>query len=396
MKRKNALNILSISILSCALFISCNRQKDKPNDDYSLAKNILVPTGNITNEINLSEIIDSVKYVKLKSDSNYLIGHIDQIFFDNNLIFIVDKRIAESIFVFDKAGNFVTKIGSKGKGPNEFLEIQHAIIDKLNKHFVILDLKGRKLNFYNYSGVYLFSKKLPFLFSSMENIEGESFAFSTETGYSPDVMEVNNYYLITGNLDGHIFSKSFRYEESERDFSYFNSTSLRSFNDIVYFYPRYSDIIYQVKKEKSLARYKIDFQGKGIPQESKENLDDEKFKKLISRYPYFDGDYVDVENMVYFKINYPTLSKYLFFSKKTNKILFGSTLLSSKPFHTFFKEPIASYGKNTFVAIYEPKEILEMKNSYLKYTKDSKEKELLTNLKEDDNQIIFFFTVKSF
>ena len=67
--------------------------------------------------LHLSDIADSLSYIKLATDTSNLIGVIDKIIPLKDRILIVDKDITQTIYIFDKSGKFIRKINKKAEGP---------------------------------------------------------------------------------------------------------------------------------------------------------------------------------------------------------------------------------------------------------------------------------------
>ncbi|MFV0591163.1 MAG: 6-bladed beta-propeller [Draconibacterium sp.] len=93
--------------------------------------------------IMFSEIFKQVKLVPLETTRECLIGNIDQLLIENDTIYVMDQRIAKSLFVFDKTGKFIRKIGRQGKGPGEYISPRSFAIDN----------KNRRINVYGVSKI---------------------------------------------------------------------------------------------------------------------------------------------------------------------------------------------------------------------------------------------------
>src|SRR5690606_26311997 len=191
------------------------------NIDLSTAKIFKINPSDTTGYY-YSDVVESSSYLLLETTSESLIGEIDKIHFDDTLIFILDKYVAEALFIFNKKGDFLTKIANKGAAPGEFLEIRDFTIDKNAKEICLFDLQGRKVNFYTYSGVFLRSKPIPFFFSEFEFLDKDTMAFSTATAYNAHRADVDNHFLAVGNMEVNVYRTDFAYPESDRDFTYFN------------------------------------------------------------------------------------------------------------------------------------------------------------------------------
>jgi hypothetical protein len=381
------------------VFTNCIRNMDSSSADRSLidlsAAKIFKINPSDTTGYDYSDVVESSDYLLLETTSASLIGEIDKIHFDDTLIFILDKSVAEAIFIFSKKGDFLTKIANKGAAPGEFLGIRDFTLDKHSKEICLFDLQGRKVNFYTYGGVFLRSKPIPFLFSEFEFLDKDTIAFSTATAYNEHRADVDNYFLVVGNMEGNVYRTDFAYPESDRDFTFFNRWHLKRFGDSVWFYPRYSNIIYQVNQTGSIPRYAFDFGKDGFSVEDKKSLTNKVFNELIKTKNYFPGDYVDLAHTAYFVIATPNGDYKLFYSKKEDKILGSTRFFIEDPLAPFIKIPFASVDSNTFVCVGYPNTVL----NYIALMGEEKDKSqdaeaLYKSLSESSNPILFFYTLR--
>ena len=73
---------------------------------------------NNTRDIKLSDIADEVQYIPLETNSECILSKGYTIVPTKDYFFIADGE--KPLFVFDREGKFVRKIGKVGKGPGEF------------------------------------------------------------------------------------------------------------------------------------------------------------------------------------------------------------------------------------------------------------------------------------
>jgi hypothetical protein len=107
-----------------------------------------------TDYVNLSEIVDSVKCIKLQTDSGDVMGIIREIIIKKKYIYAIDA-LQEVIFVFNKEGKFVSKLDKKGEGPDEYGWMGYVFIDDDEEYIEVIDLIGKgnfvKLKYANIS-----------------------------------------------------------------------------------------------------------------------------------------------------------------------------------------------------------------------------------------------------
>jgi hypothetical protein len=109
---------------------------------------------NKSQAINITDIVDSVKFIKLETTDESLIGEIRHVIFYDGLYYINEKKSA-SVLVFDETGKYKFKISKKGRGPGEYGEISRLLIDKKNRRILIYDVHARKMIYYTLEGQFV-------------------------------------------------------------------------------------------------------------------------------------------------------------------------------------------------------------------------------------------------
>ena len=98
----------------------------------------------------------SSKIVKLEALDENLIGGIIQIELYDNRFYILDKYSYRSnLYVFDLAGNYLNKIGARGEGPEEYLNISSFFIDEEKGLINIVDGLSSTIIQYDKEGVFI-------------------------------------------------------------------------------------------------------------------------------------------------------------------------------------------------------------------------------------------------
>lgn len=119
---KNSLFLFLLLVL-----ISC---KDSVRQDFR--KTIEIPTEE-SSIVNLSQFVDSVAVIPLKMDSEAFIGQIAKIkAFDGR--FYLQDNLTNSIWIFDRKGNFVDELHAVGNGPGEYIRLKDFDVDENGLH----------------------------------------------------------------------------------------------------------------------------------------------------------------------------------------------------------------------------------------------------------------------
>jgi hypothetical protein len=120
------------------------------------------------NEITLSQIADNISYTPL--DNSILLGEIYDFHypkFINSAIFLYDNKVG--VLVFNRSGEFIRKIGSKGRGPGEYIYGLDFTVDNKTETVFINDLNIIKV--FNKEGQFLKSFSLNKYGDMINNIE---------------------------------------------------------------------------------------------------------------------------------------------------------------------------------------------------------------------------------
>lgn len=102
-------------------------------------------------KLNVSELFEKGEIILLDSCSEALLGEISQVSIVDGNIFVLDRNIAKTVFMFDKTGKFIRRIGEKGVGKGEYISPFEFSIDKSRNHIFVLDRQARRILEYDYT-----------------------------------------------------------------------------------------------------------------------------------------------------------------------------------------------------------------------------------------------------
>lgn len=116
---------------------------------------------NKKDNIKVDYLIDSIKYVKLETDSDYLINNVKKIIYHNQNYYILNGK-SDAIYVFNREGKLVSKLFQQGEGPDEYILINDFSIDKKNSTIVVLDIAQKKFLTYNKNCKLIDKNEMPY------------------------------------------------------------------------------------------------------------------------------------------------------------------------------------------------------------------------------------------
>ena len=101
-----------------------------------------------------SDFVDSVSFVNLELNENSMFASLDKVLFKNNNYYIFDRMDRPHVYVFSGKGKFISKIGSIGKGPHEYIRLRDFDVDN-SGNVLLSDTQGKRILKYNMYGKFL-------------------------------------------------------------------------------------------------------------------------------------------------------------------------------------------------------------------------------------------------
>ncbi|MFA9189559.1 6-bladed beta-propeller [Flavobacterium magnesitis] len=154
-------NIIKLLILS--ILIS-NCKDEKKTTTTKVTKIDFSESYKSVGKIDLSEIAAKIEYIPLESTSSLILDEIDKpdenIKFFNNSLLIRDR--SDELYMFNLSGKFLNKIGSKGKGPEEYPQIQNIEILSQKKLIAVYSSMLNKVLLYKIDGSFYKDFKIDF------------------------------------------------------------------------------------------------------------------------------------------------------------------------------------------------------------------------------------------
>ena len=382
-----------IILCSILVLMGCSKNANSP-----LISDINKQTIQAPNDINIFTSQDSllsfINIIPLETKENCLISKVVSIKIKDSLIYINSGRT--DLYVFDFDGNYKSKIGSKGQGPGEYLELRDFIFTK-DGNIEILDF--RKIETYSLDGGHLKTKRFDFLKKDLYS-NPVNFSLSPISGYyiwggmiglneeqlrggsymmhhMGEDMNITNSYFLVGNGDGGMKDR-FRY-----------------YNDTILVIPYLLDYnVYQIDESGDISiRYNIDFGKYGIT--NKISSPEERGDiSLLNQSDYVTNlsDYVESDSWIHVKFTYKNLIYSLLYSKEQNESYFVSM---AKPFDNELRfYPVSLSHENKLVSIIDAYWLLEELDRITPEGIKRWNLEKYKNINESDNPVLIFYTLK--
>ena len=133
-------NILSITSLALLLTACGGKQEKTENTVVELTPpyKVEIPaniSATVDSVFPLSEVASDVEFVQLEVTDESLLKDIDGIKVSDSHILIQDIN---QVYLFARDGKFLTRVGSQGQGPSEYLHVDKIMLDEKRQEILLL------------------------------------------------------------------------------------------------------------------------------------------------------------------------------------------------------------------------------------------------------------------
>lgn len=368
--------LFSFLCLCCALSVSAQK---------TVVINLAKAISESPKEIMLNELASDIRYVPLETTDDCLM---------NNEFYIMqytgEDIITSGIFHFDKNGKFLNKIGSKGQGPEEYLQGLFAFGDWKNKLLYVQN--WTTLTCYGFDGTFVRSVPTPQLNMGAAGLFDENhILYSNDIYYADKANPIQLYMVDSQNgktvskWRGHLEeNKKYGMILTSRDFMY-------NYDNSLFYKPALENVIFKIlsPKKRQLV-YKFDCSGKDIDV-SADEVDPKKRFQFLSVY-------WAKETAQYLFVNYgmKNISRLGIYDKE--KKTFTNVTIKDNLAGGYDIHPAWTSDDNHLLMVYYAGGLLQDKekrySTGLLPERKKELDELLKNIKEDDNPVVILVTLK--
>ena len=339
----------------------------------------------------LDTIFSSYKLIPLETSEEFLIGHIDRIIKCPGCYCIQDRDNA-NVFIFEENGKFRCKLGNKGHARNEHLDAWSIAYDEKNEQIVMLDLTGRRLLSYDLMGNLKKVASLFFLYHDMAFL-GDNILCKTGSAYNSfsDIIDLSR--LVLADKMGKPIRRGFPITEMIRDrFTYGND--MTRYKDKAYFTDLLSDTIWEVSGKEMAPILNMTVNGsQRFSKDEKEKITSKSYEMREAKMPSANQIKISSEYIV-ISVGIPRaggLIAMMLISRKSNRQKFVSISTNQTRLDSYLgaTAPDGFADDSTLIYTIQPNIILQSaSNTQIKNHLSKEERELLKNLKPDDNPVL--------
>jgi len=269
-----------------------------------------------TTSVTLSDLgFVDIQYIPLETNEHCVISRINEIIVGENYYL---THFFPKVFMFRSDGSFVTKIGTEGRGPNEFTVVHDVDIDRTTQNIYLADGWQQRFFVFSKNGNLIRTFKTP-IYAAI------SFTFTNEGILCYNMNQFanveNSYNLIdtTGNIIKN-FPNKYPWNKVQEGTAIFDENLFYNFNNQVFKKEVYSDTVYVFEKLDFKPHLVIEQGNKILTTRARSDIESQElFEKFINQKNIFEfGDYIYYEFGYDFKIGEYNFYKGLIGSKKNN------------------------------------------------------------------------------
>lgn len=277
-------------------------------------------------KVSILDLFDKLEVIPLETNDSCLLIWPDKVLCHDGYYEVFDEK-HPALFVFDKDGRFVRKVGRKGDGPEEYVEIYDAIHDSRNGDICMLSPFG-EIFVYSADGKFQRRLRLP---QKMNYQAFEDFGDFFVTWTYPGDADPKGISLI--DKESMLCVKD--YWEGNHNLYGLYPRAFHKYKDELYFFRPFGREVYRIDKDSMSVAYQWDF-GKdnyavedfGISKtESKGRQEDDLIMRYLkdSTIPYIVEKQAQTDKYYYVELIFgfiPYGDCHLFYRKSDGKSFF--------------------------------------------------------------------------
>jgi hypothetical protein len=273
----------------------------------------------------LKQLFSDVELVELKLPDSVFVGQVDKVTFQQNKIFIFDKRCS-LLLVFDVNGGYVGKVGEVGVGPGQYQSIEDFSV--WGDTITVISRADLKFLQYSLSDLsFMSSKKVAFFGDRSVQLSEDEFLIYLNHNPSEFVIDKNVVYWNSTSGETKTF---FSYDSEKANSIITFSGFLSKQGADAYFSLPFDNKIYVFDKEKQ--QFDLAYETDNVNDFTRSNRED--FQKFLYRGLFQDpANNVSVLGSAFLKNdNYLVFSYYL-----KGRLYYGLYSMLSNQLRTFSK-----------------------------------------------------------
>lgn len=362
-----------VYLMACIL-ISCKQQST------TQSKEVVIP---VFSEKNLPIDFKAINVVTIETEPTRLLGYRLIIKCFDDEIYIADQENHQCVFRYDGKGNFLSKIGSPGKGPDEYLSLVDFTVHGDTVEILSHQESKAVIIAYDKQGNHQYNLTIDQNASAFLKL-GKHYLLSP--GYNTFS---NEYRLVIADEKGNITSQLLSNNTALR--MSIEGTKFIEHGNSAYLKETFDNIVYEITTDTFKHAYVLDFGPYSIPDDFYTNEDFfASFEKLNEKGFAVIGNLGMNQHYVSFGIQVQKMENIfgatVLYDKKNNKIYSRSTKPSTE--ESILMLPVGLSKNNELIYLLQASAVIANLDQ-LKQMPISNPQSL-ASIQESDNPVLFY------
>ena len=325
--------------------------------------------------LSISDFVDKVSIIPLEFTDECILSEIRKIVIHNNNLFLIESGRPESIYRFDIQGNFINKIGSRGNGPQELVELFDFSLNENDQIVYLLDNAKQTIFCFDFEGYFIEKININQYASRLEYKDGFFYLFSDNPSVGDDL-----YNLKIRKINGEIEKMYFASKKYSRSFS--RSTFIKTQNNLFFKQPM-NDSIYSLDGTSLNNAFFFDFGSYQFTSSEIEKLYQGKIKtlQLLSNKERLSGinNFFNVGKWIYFNSNYKFRSFSFLYDTNRQELKVAAEVWDDLEY-MFYNNQFYGQTQDAFIGIYDINYLISDIERFSKYEKEK----IISNEKKEE------------
>ncbi|MDR1373051.1 MAG: 6-bladed beta-propeller [Dysgonamonadaceae bacterium] len=318
------------------LLFGCGQVSKEPallehEGDNSFEKKITIDAIDENTVMKYSEIYSDVRFVRLETQDNCLIGRINKIIAVDDKFIILDEHSAKKIFVFDSSGKFLNTVGSNGAGPEEYDEPDDMAYDEHNDELLVWCHNRKTIMKFKLDGTFVKNIKVNYWAASIHAVDKNSCLLYLNN-YTQKDGKINDHNILIIDDSGNVVSGLLPYNKDGIKLSPPSGDDFFTFQKELLFSPYYRNRTFKINTDsaKISTKYFFDFGKNNIPSSLIYSVDtDREFDKKIRNMDYaFNISFAETASHVVNSFVYKGRIFSCFHSKESGETKYSSIFIN--------------------------------------------------------------------
>lgn len=332
-------------ILSSLIFVACTLRKEGQKgteiDDI-----VSIPITDMETDYGkLSDFAEEVKMILLEFTDDCILGEIEKIVLSDSCIFIMEGDNQKGIYVFDHTGKYLYRIGSRGQGPEEFVDLSDFSLNEEQRLIYLYDLARTKVLVFSFEGDFIKDIQMNYYADNFEYQNGLFYLYRENVVYGDPL-----YSLVIKDDKGKTVNKYYSVIEK---LSYTHDCIFRKLDNEILFVEDMRDSIFTITGDELTPRYIVDYKDKSMSKVDRESILKRTRMSLTvlleSKKMAGIKDIFEINEKVFINNIHIVIPKFTVYDKKTKEVKTFSHILNDFLFISI-NHPIGQY-KNYLISV---------------------------------------------